>query len=192
LGRSLATSGGRTTCLRGKKKGLGFCHPEQTEETGKGADRGGEGFVLTCTRRCRRSTSRSTGSDPCPPTLLDQLPYRKIPRFSANHLPDRTGTNTNPRFTEGRFAESRRIRETEGVGGGEKRGGAARSTLERMRFSRRNAWQESPRGEERVVEETVWGAMGRDGERIYLNGSKGRAGTRPSVRRWTGEMGRGG
>jgi hypothetical protein len=31
-------------------------------------------------------------------------------------------------------------------GGGEKRGGDARSTLERMRFSRRNAWQESPRG----------------------------------------------
>jgi hypothetical protein len=63
--------------------------------------------VLTCTRRCRRSTSQSTGFDPCPPTLLDQLPYRKIPGFSENHLPDRTETSTNPRFIEGRFAESR-------------------------------------------------------------------------------------
>jgi hypothetical protein len=36
-----------------RKKGLGFCHPKRTEDTGKGAHRGGEGFVLTCTHRCR-------------------------------------------------------------------------------------------------------------------------------------------
>jgi hypothetical protein len=96
----------RRRFLRRRKKGLGFCHPQRTEDTRKGAHRGVEGFVLTCTRRCRRSTSRSTGFDPCPPTLLDQLPYRKIPRFSENHLPDRTETSTNPRFTKGRFAES--------------------------------------------------------------------------------------
>jgi hypothetical protein len=112
LGRSLATSGGRTTCQRGKK-GLGFCHPQRTEDMGKGAHRGDESFVLTCTRRCRRSTSRSTGFDPCPPTLLDQLPYGKVPRFSENHLPDRAETSTNPRFIEGRFAESRSHEEYE-------------------------------------------------------------------------------
>jgi hypothetical protein len=90
-----------------RKKGVRVLPPTADGRYGKRCTSWGDNFVLTCTRRCRRSTSRSTGFDPCPPTLLDQLPYRKVPRFSENHLPDRTETSTNPRFTEGRSAESR-------------------------------------------------------------------------------------
>jgi hypothetical protein len=59
-------------------------------------------------------------------------------------------------------------------GGGEKRGGDARSTLERMRFSRRNAWQESPRGHD--------GRHGRETEAGDLASCVEGAGRAPSYR----------
>lgn len=95
---------------------LGFCQTPQTREMVKGEDHDGEGFASTCTRRCRRSTSRSTGSDPCPPTLLDQLPCGKIP---PNFQRD---PQTNYRIgeqPEESHDSQRRIREIEGFGGGE-------------------------------------------------------------------------
>lgn len=94
---------GREDDVSARKKGirLGFCQPPQRKEMGKGENHDSEGFASTCTRRYRRSTSRSTGSDPCPPTLLDQLPYRKIPKISAESpqkQPNRAAKRSEPRF----------------------------------------------------------------------------------------------
>jgi hypothetical protein len=74
---------GREDDVPARIKGIpiGFCQPSMTEKMWKGEDREGEGFASTCIHRCRRSTSRSTGSAPCLPRLLDQLPYRKSPNL---------------------------------------------------------------------------------------------------------------
>jgi len=136
-----------------RKKGirLGFCQPPQTKEMGKGEDHDGEGFASTCTRRCRRSTSRSTGSDPCPPTLLDELPTENPQNFSG--IPTQT-TESGSKKDQSHDSQrnvSRTRREIKGFGGW---GGDAR-TLERLRFLRMSA--DTSRSEGSVLEETVWG-----------------------------------
>jgi hypothetical protein len=147
LGRSLATSGGRTTCQRGKK-GLGFCHPQRTEDMGKGAHRGA---TILCLHVLVGVVEVLLG-------VLDLTHVHQ--RFSINSHTERfldfqkttyqieqkpaqihDSQRDVPRSRE--VTENTRNRRS---WGGEKRGGDARSTLEQMWFSRRNAWQESPRG----------------------------------------------
>ena len=147
---------GREDDVPGRKKGirLGFCQHRRRKRWGKGEDHDGEGFASTCTRRCRRSTSRSTGSDPCPPTLLDQLPYRRIPKFlaeSPDQLPNRAATRAKPRFTEEHFAYKTRNQRIWGVG------------RRRAYLGADEGRHESQRGE-RVGGDGGWGWMG-----TYLN-----------------------
>jgi hypothetical protein len=84
-------AGGRRACMR-RRKGveLRFCHRRNGNE--QRSDRGEGGIASTCTRRCRRSTSRSTGSDPCPPPpLLDQLFCRARKPKNSIENPNATG-----------------------------------------------------------------------------------------------------
>jgi len=146
-----------------RKKGirLGFCQPPQTKEMGKGEDHDGEGFASTCTRRCRRSTSRSTGSDPCPPTLLDELPTEENPQ-SFSRIPRQTtesGSNQN-KATIHRVTFRGEDEKSKDLGVGRRRAylGADAVFADERRL-------ESQRGEG-VGGDGGVGALGMDGERI--------------------------
>lgn len=133
----------------------------------------------TCTRRCRRSTSRSTGSDPSPPAVLDQASTRrkKIPKTfqtkSRNKPPNiqRRRRKTNP---GGR--NSQKLGGIEGFVRGDEP-----QTLDRSgrRGSGRLVRMERP--------SIRWGGgEGRRG-RVYLF-KKGTVWAGPSAWRWTAQM----
>jgi hypothetical protein len=121
-------------------------------ERKRGRRSGDRVWVLTCTRRCRRSTSRSTGSGPCPPPLvLDRSSTRKIPKAFQNEI--RTNSPISRRIRGPRRGKSEDLR-------GRRRG----TNLERGG----GGWCEWSGGDEqRSGEEEVGAGMGSE-ERVCL------------------------
>lgn len=64
LGSNLATSGGRTTCLNRSINSKRKFRRTKSSKWRNKVRNDGKLRVSTCTHRCRRSTSQSTGSDP--------------------------------------------------------------------------------------------------------------------------------
>jgi hypothetical protein len=170
-------AGGRRACMR-RRKGveLRFCHRRNGNE--QRSDRGEGGIASTCTRRCRRSTSRSTGSDPCPPPpLLDQL-------FCRARKPKNSIENPN---ATGKIA--RRSEQTT-IDWGKFRGGGGREKSKDL-WEKGNARTSVRRGAEDAA--VVWGESRNEGSVVRGAGEwgaylKGNRGARPLVRRWTGEI----